>query len=70
MILFCTLNLLSHDMKTGNYGKTRKIDKPKKAGKYGNEEGTGRYGTGLKEGREGADGKIFSVPVHIFGIIQ
>jgi hypothetical protein len=59
-------------MKKGKTGKTRKNEKTKnvgkRAGKYGNEEGTGRYGTGLQEGRERADGKKFSVPAHIFGI--
>jgi hypothetical protein len=51
-------------MKTGKTGKTRKNEitkrAGKRAGKYGNEEGTGR------DYRK--DGKKFSVPAHIFGI--
>jgi hypothetical protein len=56
-------------MKMGNYGKTCENQKTKmagkRAGKYGNEEGTRWYGMGMKEGRERAGGEIFSVPAHI-----
>jgi hypothetical protein len=54
-------------MKTGNCGEKRenaeKNDNTKRAGKYGNEEGTV-----IKEGRERLGGEMISVPAHIFGV--
>ncbi len=65
MILFIHSNLLSHDLKTGNYGKMWKNRENEKGGKI---REWGGDGTGMTEGRERAGGEFSPVPAHIFDV--